>query len=295
MTRSSGPAANDETATETYRQVKSETEDTARRGADARAALNLAHRGLLVFPLPARSKHPECKWGQVSTTDTRTVERWFRGRVRNVGVDTGKSGLVVLDEDAAGELDRLCRDQDEALPATFTVTTGKGTHRYYTQPPDVVLTNSPGRLRGYRVDVRGAGGYVVGPGSVHPSGVVYEVTDDSAIAELPGWLVTLLRPNTPETPLRASLSHDRGSGGSTPWNVKSALVGLVGTVLAAEPGNRNAALHWAACRLAEHVREERIGEGAARVLMSRAGEQAGLDADEVRMTVASAFTVVRHG
>jgi len=27
--------------------------------------------------------------------------------------------------------------------------------------------------------------------------------------------------------------------------------------------------------------------------MSRAGEQAGLDADEVRMTVASAFTVVR--
>lgn len=245
MKRGGGPTPKSETATETHRQVKSEDKVTARHGADARAtALNLAGRGLFMFPLPAQSKRPACKWGQVSTTDTRTVERWFRGRVRNVGVDTGKSGLVVLDEDAAGELDRLCRDQDEALPATFTVATSKGTHRYYTQPPDVVLTNSPGRLRGYRVDVRGAGGYVVGPGSVHPSGVVYEVTDDSAIAELPRWLVTLLRPNTPGTPLGASLSHDGGSGVvSTTGNVRSALVGLVATVLAAEPGNRNAALH----------------------------------------------------
>ena len=55
--------------------------------------------------------------------------------------------------------------------------TAKGFHRYYRYP-DVPVGNKV-RIKTddprVRLDVRGDGGYVVAPGSIHPSGVAYEV------------------------------------------------------------------------------------------------------------------------
>jgi hypothetical protein len=44
---------------------------------------------------------------------------------RNGDVDCGRSGLAVLDEDAPGELDRLCTDHGQQLPVTFTHAAGQ--------------------------------------------------------------------------------------------------------------------------------------------------------------------------
>ena len=78
-------------------------------------------------------------------------------------------------------------------PETFTVRTGKGRHFYFRQPSAIALGNAEGVLRGFDINVRGAGGYVVGPGSVHATGAVYETVADVDPVEVPGWLIDALR------------------------------------------------------------------------------------------------------
>lgn len=295
MNGSSGPTSKDETATSTAidRRTAEVTPSAARvRGlrqqALSGAALGYAELDWAVLPLDG--KLPRTAHGHHdASTDPRQVARWWRHwPTANIGVVV-PDGVLVLDVDPRNGGDVAALGD---LPATRTCLSGRGDgglHKYFIRPPGALTrTRLP-----VGIDVK-VSGYVVAPPSLHPAtGQPYRWVDpEHPISPLPEHLRDLL--TAPGTTLRASLSHDRGSGGvNTRGNVKSALVGLVATVLTAEPGNRNSALHWAACRLAEHVRDGRIGEGAARVLMSRAGEQAGLDADEVRMTVASAFTVVR--
>lgn len=160
------------------------------------AALDLARRGFYVFPLdhPShewcqgvgkdhvphragdRGKHPACKWSTWSTTDPDTISatHYFGGRAYNIGIDCGKSGLLVVDEDVPDEWDRLCADLEVDPPVTFTVRTAKGRHFYFRQPPGGHYGNGEGALRGYGLNIRGAGGYIVAPGSLHESGVTYE-------------------------------------------------------------------------------------------------------------------------
>jgi hypothetical protein len=67
----------------------------------------------------------------------------------------------------------------------------------------------------------------------------------------------------------------------------AALDGLVRTVAQAHEGNRNCALHWAACRVADHRRE--LDENEARAALREAGLAAGLRASEVEATLRSAL------
>ena len=81
----------------------------------------------------------------------------------NVGLRTGRaSGIVVLDVDPGGDVSGL------DLPATVRANTGRegGYHLYYHcgQP----VGNSTGSRLGPHIDVKGDGGQVVFPGSVHP-------------------------------------------------------------------------------------------------------------------------------
>src|SRR5207248_1073400 len=66
------------------------------------------------------------------------------------------------------------------LPSTFTVRTGRkegGVHKYFQG------TTKDGNIVGGQV--KSAGGYVVGPGSVHPSGATYTIIADCPLAALP--------------------------------------------------------------------------------------------------------------
>jgi hypothetical protein len=73
-------------------------------------------------------------------------------------------------------------------------------------------------------------------------------------------------------------SHDYGS---------AAVDGLVRTVAQAHAGNRNCALHWAACRVADHRGE--LDESEARAALREAGLAAGLRASEIEATLRSAL------
>jgi hypothetical protein len=184
--------------------------------ADARpvsVALDYAARGWAVIPLhtadaagrcSCRSracrnpgKHPRTGNGvKDRSTDSGQIRRWWsQWPEANVGVATGAdSGLVVLDVDMDKKgfetLDRL-QAEHGPLPTTPAVLSGGGGYHLYLRHPGGRIANSVGRL-GQGLDLRGDGGYVVAPPSVHASGEKYvwapERPCDLPLAPLPAWL-----------------------------------------------------------------------------------------------------------
>ena len=181
-----------------------------------------------------RGKHPCTKWSATATDDEGGIAAMFAGTTRNIGIDTGKSGLLVIDEDVPGSLIAVACRLGEHVPETFAVGTGRGTH-YYFEQPRTPLGNKEGLLRGSGCNVRGRGGYVVAPGSTHFNGKRYVPIDPEAPAlALPDWLRRALTmapsvSNAGET--RANL--DDSHKGPIPYGHRhSALVSYAGRLLA---------------------------------------------------------------
>lgn len=179
------------------------------------SVLELLDRSFYVFPLhnpvngvcscgktdcTSVGKHPRIPdWPNKASNDPRQAKGWWiRWPQANVAVVTGRrSGLVVVDVDdkdaGSGSLSlRRLEAEHQPLPATLTVVTGNGRHHYYQHPKITDVKCSTGKL-GAGLDVRGDGGYVVAPPSVHANGRTYQWTDDGAeIAQAPHWLLDLL-------------------------------------------------------------------------------------------------------
>ena len=139
-------------------------------------ALHYAEMGLAVFPLVCRDKVPAVVGGcKVATTERTTIERWY-----NIGIATGNksSGLVVIDLDVdknkgidGYDVLRDWQNKHGKLPETWQSITGRGGYHYFYKDA-IVHSNRVGLYEG--VDIRGEGGYIVAPPSVHPNGNIYE-------------------------------------------------------------------------------------------------------------------------
>jgi hypothetical protein len=232
-----------------------------------------------------RGKHPCGRWSRDSTNSPAVIQAQLARGLRNIGIDMGRSGMFAVDEDRPGAFAAYAASLGEAIPATFTVSTSKGRHFYFRQPADR-LGNGRGDLKGRGIDVRGAGGFVLGPGSIHASGVIY-VPDDSSVpvAPPPDWLVATLRTSQPEPPARPVMPQSQG-------HTYARLRGVMAAVLDAAEGERNCVLYWASCRVREMVSDGQLEEGPAADMLIRAGEAAGLGAGEVAATVASGLRLV---
>jgi hypothetical protein len=172
------------------------------------AALKLATRGLAVFPCKARDKIPLTQHGcKDATKNAEQIESWWKQWPQaNLAIATGTpSGVWVLDIDGeAGEA--ALRDIERRMrpfPATVEAITGGGGRHLFFRLPDFdeapTIKNSTGQL-GKGLDVRGEGGYVIAPPSVHPSGRKYCWSVDSAreFADPPVWLIGLMQPQNVE-------------------------------------------------------------------------------------------------
>src|SRR5882672_3540705 len=65
------------------------------------AALDLARRGLKIFPAVARDKRPAFPgWQEQATTNEDQIREWFSRNGYNIGVKTGRdTSLLVVDID----------------------------------------------------------------------------------------------------------------------------------------------------------------------------------------------------
>ncbi|OPF79325.1 DNA primase [Streptomyces antioxidans] len=188
--------------------------------------------------------------------------------------------------DGLAALAGLAREHGFAIPRTVTVLTPSGgRHLWLCGPPGLAVPNSAGRLAP-GIDIRGLGGYLVGPGSYASHGS-YRLAPGSpawAPAPVPSALLRLLTPSRP--------AQDRSyrPGPSFPEPHPAALEGLVRFVRASREGQRNDRLFWAACR----AYETGAGPELAPALIEAALDT-GLPAREARATVASAArSAARH-
>ena len=164
-----------------------------------RAALAYAEMGFAVFPCALRGKAPLTEHGfQDASKDPEVIRAlWRLHPGANVGIATGAIfGIVVLDVDSrhcGDETLEALQAQYGKLPETPTVLTGGGGLHFYFRHPGGVVPNSAG-IVGLGIDVRGDGGYVIAPKSIHASGnrYLWEVSsriDEIPLAEIPQWLL----------------------------------------------------------------------------------------------------------
>ena len=158
-------------------------------------ALALIQHSLAVFPCRPRTKWPATAHGcKDASLDPDVIRDWWTASPHaGIAVATGaKSNCFVLDVDGLDgqhALDKLEAQHGE-LPRTLTVITpNHGMHLYFRPPPGVTVRNSVGKIAP-GIDVRGEGGYVLAPPSVHPNGRRYAWSVDSGdtIAAPASWL-----------------------------------------------------------------------------------------------------------
>ncbi|KUO00318.1 bifunctional DNA primase/polymerase [Streptomyces caeruleatus] len=271
-------------------------------------ALSAAERGLAVIPL-SRTKlpalrsphrddpdpapcHGECgRFGHGvydASTDPARIRELFAAApwATGYGIACGlpPHHLIGIDLDTKSGTDASAALRELALRHLFTIpptvvvlTPSGGRHLWLTGPPEAVVPNSAGRLAP-GIDIRGAGGYLVGPGSRTDHGVYSTAPGTSHIGPAP----------CPRALLRLLLPPPR-THHFTPLSAGGHGQGLVQFVLAAHEGQRNTRLFWAACR----AYEDGIGPALVDPLVE-AALNTGLTEREARATIASAARMTGH-
>lgn len=200
-------------------------------------------RGLSLFPLTPRTKRPALDWEafQHQRAAPELVAAW-RQHHWNTGVATGAvSGVIVLDCDNA--MARLAAEE-RGIPDTLTIATPRGTHFYFNHPGwDVrnragrgwtINANDPSDAGVDGWDLRGDGGYVVGPGSYYvptpdeaAKGKVegtYSVERDAPIADAPDWLLALTFPRVHKPNAPAKVADHTTDYGRAALNAEMAVL-----------------------------------------------------------------------
>jgi replicative DNA helicase len=204
-------------------------------------ALSLAQLGWRVLPIkPGHKRPPMTAWQNAATSDPATIDNWFRGLYRDHGVGVAPHQLpdgrwmFIIDVDehhAAASGGDTLHDLEVAhgkLPTTVETLTGSGGRHIYLASP-VPITNDAGRRLGPGIDIRGVGGQVLAPPTIHPNGQPYVWVDgcgpmDVEIADAPQWVIDKLTeaPVVPTAPKpRHSIWDDIDDGPAATFNAST--------------------------------------------------------------------------
>jgi hypothetical protein len=158
-------------------------------------------RGAATPGQPGDGKVPAIAWREYQTrlpTDDELVA-WFSGEPMNLAIVTGGiSGVVVVDADDPAAL-HWCVHYHRLPYTPWQTATSRGYHLFYRHP--FVRVANRARLKTpagpLAIDVRGDGGYVIAPGSVHASGAFYEFAGDWSRDDVPLFSLRWLQSQTP--------------------------------------------------------------------------------------------------
>lgn len=252
------------------------------------AAAAWANAGHPVFPCVPGGKEPLTRHGfRDATADVRRVAGWWRRWPEaNIGLPTGAVVDVLdVDERRTGSgFTALAAARRAGLLGGWVAavrTPHRGLHLYYPAHGDAPSWS----VGGAHVDFRGTGGYVLVP----PSALA---EDDGSRRYLLGAHRHTGRP-IDSTRLRELLRPAEPARRSTAETVLAGLdVDRVAAWLAGQgEGNRNHALFWASCRLAEHG----VDADQALAALAPAARTAGLGDREIGRTVRSAYRTASQG
>jgi hypothetical protein len=218
-------------------------------------ALSLAP--LRVFPVEPGGKRAILKdWPNKASAEPEAIRlMWLDPVLKlphpyNIGVAMGQYGdrwLFALDVDPKhGGHESLAAliKQHGKLPATATVNTPSGGKHYYFTSTIPIGTGT--NVLGPGLDIRGAGGYVVGPGSMFANGKSYEVETDGDIADAPEWVIERCKRAPAQDKARAAQEAIEGVDAE---QAKERAVEYLHNRDTATQGERNEKGYIAACNL----------------------------------------------
>lgn len=282
-----------------------DTEATARPATRAMLdhALAYAARGWHVFPCKPRGKTPITAHGVKDATDNLDQVRawWTATPDANIGLATGgASSVIVIDIDGRDAEERYgLMLHTHGAPGTATcpdgasVRTGNGWHLYLAPPRGLTIRNSASKLA-QGIDIRGDGGYVIAPPSVHPSGRRYTWRDpvpDTGLPALAGAWARMLMPKPPAAPKRRHTPAEPGAAG-TPYGL-AALTSECEAVAATGEGGRNHRLNEAAFNAGTLIAAGELDLAHAIDQLAAAADTAGLPPNEAEKTIASGLRAGR--
>jgi hypothetical protein len=252
-------------------------------------ALAYARTGWPVFPCRPGTKEPATGNGfyDASTSEGQIRRWWHKEPDRNVAIATGSPGPDVVDVDNHGPEDNGFGTLNHLKRAglvdgyhAVVQTPSQGFHLYYRG-----TDQGNGSIRGYRVDFRSKGGYVVAPPSTTPAGQ-YVVAKHGPVdeARTVSWSAIRgeLNPQ-PSTPARRPERHGEAS---------TSLDRLVEWTARRTEGDRNFPLFYAAKQAA--LAGQLDGEAIERFV--DAARRNGLEGGEreARRSIASAQRAALH-
>jgi hypothetical protein len=243
--------------------------------------LALAQAGAFVFPCQSSgsNKKQPCKgvyWRSVSTREEAKIRQlWMQHPDAAPGIDLAKSGLLVIDcdrklNDGLAWLQQHAAKHDDALddvPQTDTPSGGR--HHFYKNSFDPPHGNGRGQLPPKKeadVDVRGSGGFVIGPGafftdgsgSYQAHGSLFDAKDP------PQWLRDLLAGRGPPLqPISITVRSEPISDARLSAYGQTALEELSSDLQAAPSGDRNIQANQIAFRVGQLVGGGCIGQREA--------------------------------
>ena len=190
--------------------------------------------GIAVLPLGYRAKRPDGAalkqtgytmhgapaWQrlQAELPNEETLRVWFGGPQRNIGIVTGWQNLVVLDFDDRESYTtwlHWCRGAGDAA-----ATVAECTHRVFSARGVHVYVGVEEPVRAFSVgniDIKAAGGYVLAPPSIHPTGACYRAWSDWAPVVTVARLSDAFPFSPPEAPA-APRSAPPHTEQATPWD-----------------------------------------------------------------------------
>ena len=269
-------------------------------------ALKWQQAGLSIFVV-GPDKKPRVKWRDVSTTDPDQIKEWFKQWPDALpAIDLAKSGLIILDGDrhggpdgvaAAEQLFAECSLNPAAIPTIITPQNGR--HYWFMQPTEgEPLGNSDKPIRDKAINVRGAGGYVIAPGTRLPDGRQYkrDPSTPSALAAvqtgtvpvLPLAIEKLLRGNgghSAEMPPRNGATYSPTS--SREESYARAALNSIALKIASTPPNtgRNNELNNGALTMGHMVAARWIGRATVEGRLFDAAMTCGLVTDDGQRSV----------